>query len=168
MFQLKSSQSLSVLCLSTMMVTNPDFSEGVAKGAEWLERSLAKDKRLRWRRGALKVQPTVQKRLKWRELPISKAAVNALQRMVDEITDTDFIIQHIQKYYPECIVDDDGSEVKLNLRKLNSMQQQQLAKYIGHIRAYERHWANNRVEELVHPRWMSSVFDTPLSINGHC
>ena len=67
---------------------NPDFAEGLAKGAEWRERALAQ-KRRRWRKGALEVQPTVQKRPKWRKgaLSMSRAALNALQRMVDEIND---------------------------------------------------------------------------------
>ena len=120
---------------------NPDFAEGVAKGAEWCERALAQ-KRRRWRKGALKVQPTVQKRPRWRKgaLSMSRAALNALQRMVDEINDIYmvFIIQHVQQYYPECIVGDDGNEIEFNPNILTQMKQQRLAKYIGHISDKQR------------------------------
>ena len=120
---------------------NPDFTEGVAKGAEWRERALAQ-KRRRWRKGALKVQPTVQKRPRWRKgaLSMSRAALNALQRMVDEINDIYmvFIIQHVQQYYPECILGDDGNEIEFNPNILTQMKQQRLAKYIGHISDWQR------------------------------
>ena len=69
---------------------------------------------------------------------MSQSTLHALQKMVDEITDIDFIIQHIQQYYPEGIVGDDSNEVKLNLRKINRIKQQQLGKYIGHVGDHER------------------------------
>ena len=71
---------------------------------------------------------------------MSGAALNALQRMVDEINDIYmvFIIQHVQQYYPECIVGDDDHEIEFDPNILIQMKQRRLAKYIGHISDKQR------------------------------
>ena len=71
---------------------------------------------------------------------MSKAALNALQKMLDEFNDIYmvFIIHHVQHYYAECIVGDDGNEIEFDPNILTQIKQQRLAKYIRHISDWQR------------------------------